>query len=106
VLAPTGVVYWTGRRLGRRAPSRAREAKLNTEPPTGYNLLHTPGAATDNWTRDYVWQAAALRLGVASIPGLVLGGYLGSFSMVVIGIAIIVGVMLILYALDAAARSS
>jgi hypothetical protein len=79
---------------------------VKTEPPTGYDLLYTPGTAIDNWTREYVWQAAALRLAVASIPGLFLGGFLHSFSMVVIGIAIIVGVMLILFALDAAVRDT
>jgi hypothetical protein len=58
----------------------------------------------DGWPREYVWQAAAARLAVAACPGLFVGAFLGSFSMVVIGIAIIVGVMLMLFALDAAAR--
>jgi hypothetical protein len=73
----------------------------NREQPTADDLVLTPGAAMDSWPRDYVWQAAAVRLAIASIPGLFVGGFLGSFSMVVIGIALIVGVMLMLFALDA-----
>ena len=76
----------------------------NREQPTTDDLLLTPGAAMDSWPRDNAWQAAAVRLAVASIPGLFVGAFLGSFSMVVVGIALIVGVMLLLFALDAAVR--
>jgi len=73
----------------------------NTGPPTGDDLLFAPSAALDNWPRDYVRQAAAVRLVVAVIPGLFLGAFLGVLPAVIVAILLVVAVTLMLFALDA-----
>jgi uncharacterized membrane protein YfcA len=75
-------------------------AVRKTEEPTTDVLLLTPGVAMDNWRRDHVWSAIAIRLVVAAIPGLFLGAFLGVFSAVVIAIALIVAFTVMFFALD------
>ena len=72
----------------------------NTEPPTADDLLFAPGAAMDSWPRDWAWQAVAIRLVVAAIPGLFLGAVLGVLLAVVVAIVLVAAVTLMLFALD------